>query len=112
MLEGIANVLHPKDNDNEDTQIQMVNPTSQPTLMLPQLMQQIQQMQILMEQMKTQLNNSNKNGGSDNSTSGGNNINKVPFWRQLYFWTHGACNHQGIRFRSKAEGQKYNATLN
>ena len=35
-------------------------------------MQKIQQMQTLMSQIQTQLNNTNKDGGNDNNTSGEN----------------------------------------
>ena len=48
VVEGPANVLHPRENDNEDTLIQTTNTTIQSTKMLSQLMQQIQQTQTLM----------------------------------------------------------------
>ena len=35
LVEGIANVLNPTYNDNEDIKIQMENATSQSTQMLP-----------------------------------------------------------------------------
>ena len=48
VVEGPDNVLHPRENDNEDTLIQTTNTTIQSTKMLSQLMQQIQQTQTLM----------------------------------------------------------------
>ena len=48
LVEGIANVLHPTYNDNKETLIQMEKATSQPTQILPQLLQQMQQMQIVL----------------------------------------------------------------
>ena len=73
VVEVLANDLHQIDNDTENTLIQMANVTSQSTQILPQILQQMQQMKMLMAQMQTRLNN----GGSANSTGGGN---KVPFW--------------------------------
>ena len=72
----------------------------------------MQQMQTQMAQLQTKLNNDNKNGGNDNNTSVGNNINRVPFWRQFYWWYHGACNHQGSYCHAKSEDHKDNVTLN
>ena len=72
----------------------------------------MQQMQTQMAQLQTKLNNDNKNGGNNNNTSVGNKNNNVPFWRQLYFWTQGACNHQGSHCCSKVEGHKDNSTFN
>ena len=59
--------------------------------------------------MHTQLNNNtnkhnSNNGGNDKNTSGDN---KLPFWRQLHCWNHGAKNQQGNNFRSMAEFHKY-----
>ena len=65
-----------------------------------------------MAHMQTQLNNTNKNGGNYNNTSGGNKSNSVSFWRQFYCWTYGACNQQGSCCLSKAEGHKENSTIN
>ena len=90
----------------------MGNETSQYIQVLPQLLQQIQQIQTLLAQMYTQLNNANKNGGKDSNNSGGNNSNKVSFWRKFYFWNHGEFNHQGSLFRMKAEGCKDIVTFN
>ena len=89
MVEGIAIVLHPTDDNSEDAIIQMVNETIQYTQMLPQLMHQIQQMQTIMAQMQTKLNNTNKNGGNDNNTSGGNKNKKGPILGEIllmYSW--------------------------
>ena len=68
-------------------------------------------MKTLLAQIQTQLNNNNKNGVNDNITSDGNKSNKVLFWIQFYFWTHGACNHKGSRLPSNAEVHKDTATL-
>ena len=106
VVEGISNVLHPTDEDNDYDIIQMVNSTIHSTQMLPQLMQKMQKMQTLMAKMQTQLNITNKNVGDYNNTSGGNNINKVPLWRKLYWWIRDACNNQGSCCRAKVEGHK------
>ena len=37
-----------------------------------------------MAHMQTQLNNTNKNGGNYNNTSGGKKSNKAPFWKKRY----------------------------
>ena len=112
MVESLANVLHTTDNDNEDTIIKTENPTSQSTQMLHQMMQQKQQIHIIMSQLQTHLNNPNKNGGHYNNTSGGKKRNKAPFWKKRYWWTHGACNHQGSNCRTKSEDHIDNVTLN
>ena len=65
-----------------------------------------------MAQMHNKLNNTNKNGGNSNITSGRNKSNKVPFLRQFYCLTHGVCNHQGSYFHSKAKRHKENVTIN
>ena len=78
MVEVLTNILQPTDKDNEDTIIQMENSTIHHTKMLPQLLEQMRQMQTLMVQMNTQLNNTNKNCTNDNRTSVGYKSNKVP----------------------------------
>ena len=91
VVEGLANLLNPTEDDTENTSFQMANATSQYTQILPQLVQKMQQNQTLMDQMQTQLNNNNLNGGTDNSMGGASTLvagmgggNKLPFWRQLY----------------------------
>ena len=81
VVEGIANVLQPNENNKKDNPIKMVNTTSQSTQIVPQLMQQIHQMQTLMSQIQNQLKNTNKNDGNYNNTSGGNKSIKLPFCR-------------------------------
>ena len=83
-VEGLTNVLHPEDDDTKDNLFQMENATSQSKKILPELVQQMQQIQTLMAQMQTQLKNNNENGVNDNKTGVGNKSNKVLFWRQLY----------------------------
>ena len=65
--------------------------------------QQIQQIKMTFTQMNNQLNNNNKNCVNGNRTSGGNNF---PFWRQLYFCTHGALHFQKFNCSYKSEGHK------
>ena len=65
-----------------------------------------------MVHMQTQLNNTNKNDGNDNNTSGGNKSNKVPFWKQFYCYTHVASNNQGGSCISKSERHKDNVAFN
>ena len=60
VVEVLANFLQATYDDNKDNIIQMANETSQSTNISPQLMHQRQQMQILMAQTQTQLNNTNK----------------------------------------------------
>ena len=97
VVEGLSDVLQPADDDTEDTLFQMANATNQSTQMLPQLVQQMQQMKMILAQVQTHFKNNNKNGNNCvnyNSTNGDNNRG-TPFLRLLYYWTHGACNHQG-----------------
>ena len=84
VVEGIANVLQKIDEDDEYIVIEMANATSQSTLMLTHIFQQMKQIQTIMSQMRTQLKNTNKNGGNYNNTNGENKIKKVPFWRKSY----------------------------
>ena len=108
VVEGLSDVLQPAENYTEDTLFQMENATNQSTQMLPQLVQQTQQMKMILAQVQTHFKNNNKNGNNCvnyNSTNGDNNI-RTPFLRLLYYWTHGACNHQGSRCHSKTEGHK------
>ena len=65
VVEGISNVLHSTDNDNEDNIIKMENETIQSTQMLPQLMQQMKQRKTLIAHIQTKLSNTNKNGVND-----------------------------------------------
>ena len=111
VLEGIANFLQPTNNDTDDTWFTMANVTSQSTLILTQLVQQMKQMQSLIAHLQTKLNSNNKNGGNDNNSSGGNKSNKVPFWRQFCCWTHCVWNHQRSHCLSKAEYHKEIAAL-
>ena len=111
VVESLSNISQPTDDDNEDNLFQMVNSTSQYTQILPQLMYKMQQMQTIMSQMQTQKNNNNKSFGGDNRISGDNKSKKVPFWRKLYYWNHGECNHQGNFCRSKSEVKKDNSTF-
>ena len=85
VVEGLANVFYPEDDDNKDNIIQMDIATSHTTQMSPQLLHQMQQIKTLMAHIKTQLNNTNKHDGNDKNTRGGNKSNKVPFLRQLYY---------------------------
>ena len=102
MVEVLINVLQSKHKDNEHNIIQMANVTSQSTQILTQLLQKMQKMQTFRVHTQTQLNNTNKNGGNDNNTSDVNKSEKVQFLIQLYFWNHGACNHQGGCCRAKS----------
>ena len=57
----------------------MVNANNQSTKTLTQLLQQMKKIQTIMAHVHTQLNETNKNGGNDNNTSGGKKSNKVLF---------------------------------
>ena len=60
MIEGLANVLKPTDNNNKYTLVKMKNETIHYTQILPQLVQQMQKMHKLIAHIQTKLNNTNK----------------------------------------------------
>ena len=60
MVEGLINVLQTTGNDNKATVIKMETATIQYTQMLPQLMQEMQQMHTQMAYIHNELNNTNK----------------------------------------------------
>ena len=51
MVEGLANVFQPTENEIEDTLFKMVNATSHYTKTLPGLVQKMKKIQTLMAQM-------------------------------------------------------------
>ena len=68
VVEGISNVLQPKENDTEYILFQMDNTTSQSTQILSQLVHKMKQIQTLMAHINTKLNSNNKKGGNYNNT--------------------------------------------
>ena len=81
IIKGVKNELiiePPEDPQHNDLVSHMANAAISNQELVPQVMTQIQQLNQLVLQMQTQLQN------QTNSTQQVNN---------RYFWTHGACSH-------------------